>query len=401
MSWKTRLNVPLLFLPWLVPVHHEARGQQRPGDYRSVLASAQNDVIETQALRIEKLDLGQATVGENRFRAMVHNKTDQPVALAIDLRADPGLWLKKWQRQFVFEVDPGAERSVEATYLFPRMSAEARLRVRLGIAEPAEGGGTAIGNWFFRKYYPLGVGNEAADYDLSNFELRQTHHYDIHYLQGSLAAAEIQAIVTQRESAYRGIADLLGASYEGRIRLFFFPDEDTKRKETGHTGSGWAFSNFIIEVYNERTKLDPYHELVHILAGELGNPPALFGEGLAVYVSERLGADALRFLGHPGRKVDDVAGTYHRQGELIPLEELFAFTEIGSPESRPPIAYPQAASVVKFLVETYGIEAFRRAYGKLRSSSQSETIENNRRAFREVFGRPLPEVERAWLERLR
>jgi hypothetical protein len=58
---------------------------------------------------------------------------------------------------------------------------------------------------------------------------------------------------------------LLGVRSDLKIRLFFFPDEQMKG-ETGHQGTGWAFGNNIIEVYNEKTKLDPYHETAHILA---------------------------------------------------------------------------------------------------------------------------------------
>ena len=77
-----------------------------------------------------------------------------------------------------------------------------------------------------------------------------------------------------------------------------FPDAKSKKEETGNPGDGWAFSNNIVEVYNEKTKLDPFHELAHIISGEVGNPPAMLDEGFAIYVSEKLGTDALKYL-HP------------------------------------------------------------------------------------------------------
>jgi hypothetical protein len=48
-----------------------------------------------------------------------------------------------------------------------------------------------------------------------------------------------------------------------------------------------------------------------------------------------------------------------KEGQLIKLEELIKFTEIGLEKSQPPISYAEAASFVKYLIETYGAQKFR------------------------------------------
>src|SRR5262249_1333907 len=151
---------------------------------------------------------------------------------------------------------------------------------------------------------------------------------------------------------------------------------------------------------NERTKLDPFHELTHILAGKLGNPPAILNEGLAVYISERLGADALKYLGSPGKTVDRAAQDLVKDGKLIRLEELIGFTEIGSEKSQPSISYAVAASFVKYLIETYGAPKFRETFQKTQNSNAPNDVLRNAEILRQIYGRPLSNIEIEWLNKI-
>jgi hypothetical protein len=304
--------------------------------------------------------------------------------------------------QFLFLVWPAGERQIDAEYEFTRMSPEASLRVRFFFPQVAAGGVTNWGDNFFQKKFFVGRGNKAVDYDLSQrFLEHDSEHFRIYFFPSSLAARDLSAIATQRESAFRKISELLGVAYPEPIRLFFFPDGETKRRETGHTGDGWAFDRTIVEVYNEQTKLDPYHELTHILAGRLGDPPALFNEGFAVYVSELMGADALKALGSPGKKVDEAVLAHRSERKFIPLDKLFAFSDIGPEESQPAISYAEAASFVKFLIAKYQLEKFRQAYKSLVNSEDEATIHKNQQTFREIYGKLPSELEPEWLNGLR
>jgi len=120
-----------------------------------------------------------------------------------------------------------------------------------------------------------------------------------------------------------------GITGAGRIRLVLYPDSATKTSQTGHVGSGFASARTIIEIFNDSVQLDPYHEVAHIVGGERGSPPAVLDEGFAVYVSQSLGADALKYLGAPGATVSQVVCGYLRSGTLIPLGRLFRFTDRG------------------------------------------------------------------------
>lgn len=365
-------------------------------DYKSETSRARLEIAETPELRVWDLDLGEPAPGANVFHAAVKNRTGQPVTLSLDLRASPGLWLlPDWQRQIRIELHPHEVRLIEAHYEFPRMSVEGALRVRFARVVETNRGGVDVGR-FFEESFQVGVDNPAAMHPAAFFDSLATAHLDIYAWRGSIAAREIHAIGEQREAALEAIADELGVTFPDRVRLVFYPDSATKTDQTGHVGAGWAWGENIIEVYNDLIRLDPYHELAHVVARRLGDPPALLNEGFAAYVSERLGADAFEFLGHPGLTADQVACESAGVGELIPLDTLFRFTEIGSQASNPPVAYPQAASFVKFLVERYGIDTFRDAYRMLVNTDEPVGMLANEEAFAAIYGAAPDGLERSW-----
>ena len=376
-------------------------GQTPAKNFTSELVAARRQVIKTHDFEIKRLDLGLVSPRDNKFTAIVKNKTKSTLTIGLDLATQPGLWLRRrFQKQFVFEIRPNEQKQIEATYEFSRLTPEASLLVRFGIPALKANGSYEIKDVFFEKRYYVGEGNKAVDYDGSNFNKYETEHFDIYCYKGSLAERELATIKHLRESAYRQISDLLQVNYDRKIRLVFYPDGETKKQEIGHQGDGYAFANNIVEVYNEQIRLDPFHELTHILASKLGNPPAIFNEGFAVYMSERLGADALKYLGSPGKTIDRTTQEYLRDGKLINLEELIKFTEIGSEKSNWRISYPEAASFVKYLIETYGIEKFRKAYQQTKSSDDANEVRKNADILMRIYGKPLAEIEREWLAKL-
>jgi len=72
--------------------------------------------FETNTILIKNLDLGTVQRGLNKFSPVVVNKTESLVTLVLDLRADPGLWLCKSQRQFVYLLYPKQEQVLSAEY---------------------------------------------------------------------------------------------------------------------------------------------------------------------------------------------------------------------------------------------------------------------------------------------
>jgi len=235
---------------------------------------------------------------------------------------------------------------------------------------------------------------------LPKMETRRTDHFDLYYEKGSTAAREAERIASERESGYKAIRDLFAITGDIRIRLVFFEDQATKYRETGHQGAGWAYDNTVVEVFNSAQRLDPFHEVCHILTGNLGDPPALFSEGVAVYVSERLGAPALKELGGGALRVNDRVREIRSQGQSMTLDRVIRFTEIGSEESKGSVSYAEAASFVKFLLEEFGREKFLAVYKALKNSDDATVQEKNLSALRAIYGMSLSDLEARWLKSL-
>jgi hypothetical protein len=231
---------------------------------------------------------------------------------------------------------------------------------------------------------------------LPKMEKRGAAHFDIYYLKDSTAARDIDRLASQKDKGFEQICQFLEQTSSTRIRLVLFEDGRTKQQATGHQGAGWAYGNTIVEVYNEKEKLDPYHETTHILMSALGRPPALLNEGFAVYMSERLGAPALQSLSGGRATIYQRAGELKNKGEWIELRELLGYTEIGSPKSRPTIAYPEAASFVKFLIDTHGKDKFLQAYKALRNSSEANVRAENITKLEDLYGQPLQTLQQRW-----
>ena len=235
---------------------------------------------------------------------------------------------------------------------------------------------------------------------LPTMEKRNTKHFDIYYFKDSTAEEEIDQITEQKEKGFRQICRFLGKASDVRICMVFFENGKTKQMETGHQGVGWAYGSTIVEVYNKEQKLDPYHETTHILMRPYGAPPALFNEGFAVYMSELLGAHALKSLSGGLSTIYERARELRSKGEWIELEELITYTEIGSEKSQPPVAYPEAACFVKFLIDKYGKDKFLQSYKALKNSDDIKVHQQNIRKLTNIYGESLQRLEAQWLERI-
>jgi len=212
-------------------------------------------------------------------------------------------------------------------------------------------------------------------------------HFAVYYLEGDrYVETRIDGIAERREQSYGELAAKINPAFDDPIALFLFPDGASKLAYMGHEGDGLAFGRLLAEVFNEKTQLDPYHELTHIIAGTVGSPPALFNEGLAAYMQE----------GHRwnGYHVDAWSKAFAARGALWPLPKLFTFDDIGPSETKPGIAYPEAASVIGYLAGRHGFEKVMAAYKVLKNDP--DAVAANREAFTRIFGATVEEVEKAW-----
>jgi hypothetical protein len=231
---------------------------------------------------------------------------------------------------------------------------------------------------------------------LPQMQKHSTKHFDIYCFPNSTAYRDISTIAEARERGHSAICQFLGTEDKRRIRLIFFEDKTSKQVKTGHQGMGWAFGDTVVEVYNESEQLDPYHETAHILMRTHGNPPALFTEGFAVYMSEYLGAPPLKNLGGGELSLYARVKELAKQGQWITLGELLTYTEIGSEASRPRVSYAQAGAFVKYLIEQSGKDRFLEAYRTLKNSADTQVHRRNADDFKRIYGRSVDQLEPDW-----
>ena len=242
-------------------------------------------------------------------------------------------------------------------------------------------------------------GIDAQDWEqtlLPKLEKHQRGSLEIFYYKDSTASQDINLICSRRQAAIHQVSEFAGIEYSDTIRLVFFEDPKEKFLSTAHQGDGWAFGNTVVEVYNGQVKLDPYHEIAHIIMGQVGSPPAIFNEGFAVYISEHLGSNALKHLSGGEQTILARTRQLKEKGELIPLEELLGYTEIGSEESNSPVAYPEAACFVKYLSEAYGKDSFLKAYKSLKNSNNKQYQKKNLKILEKIYDKNIDALESDW-----
>jgi hypothetical protein len=334
---------------------------------------------------------------EGSVSVRVANTSGVPLLGAIDLRAEPGMWLgPAWQKQEFVHVPPGAERTVVADYRLAGISPEAMVRVRIGVPEEHAEGWIHVPTPIAVRRFGLGE-SAAASAFLNRFDRYETPNLEIFAVKGMFSPVELEELASVREAAVDELSRLLDVQPPPGARLVFYPDAASKTADTHHVGAGMTRGTTIVEIYSDSVRLDPYHELAHIMSGQIGWAPAWLNEGFAVFASEHLGADALGQLGSPGRTVDEATCGFHRAGELLPLMELLRLPDIGPQETRPNVAYAQAASFVGFLVQRFGFPALRDAYA---SMSPMAPAEANDEAFARAFGVTVQQANASWVERL-
>jgi len=365
------------------------------GSLAPVALAAQAPPADT-VLEVVEVAFDTARLGENTLRATIRNAGTMPVTAVMDLRAVPGMWMiPNIQRQTAVELAPGEGRVVEGTYAFQRMSLEATLRLRVGPGSRTEHGSYRVDRVDFEATYPVGADSPDAFDPADWFALTRRGPLEIYAWKRSPAERDVDAIASQRLGALEALEKLLDVPGPPRIRLVFYADEATKIEQTGHHGVGWATGTTIVEVYSDDVRLDPYHELAHVVAGDLGSPPSALAEGFAIYASEHLGADALEFLGYGGRSSDDVVCALAGTSDFIPLEDLLT-ADIGSDRTRSGREYAEAGSFVKYLIEGLGAERFRRAYTTLDGEARPA---ENLTSLRDLFGMDADLLQTGWLGR--
>ncbi len=205
----------------------------------------------------------------------------------------------------------------------------------------------------------------AAAGQLPGFVLAaQTPRISFYSRGEKVEAAKVERSVERIEKA-------LGQKLTGHAEYYRYSSAQELAAGTGHFAAGVTFTQ-TGQVHSTEAVHD--HELVHLVAGQLGNPGTFFQEGLAVA------------LGNEGRwqgeKVDKIARRYAKG-----LAKLMAQFEAVDTN----VSYPVAGSFVGYLVRTYGAEQVATFFKACGTNGTARDA-----AFAKTFGTTTGAAAQAW-----
>jgi hypothetical protein len=169
---------------------------------------------------------------------------------------------------------------------------------------------------------------------------------------------------------------LLGQELPGRAEYYRYGTPQEVAADLGEYATGVTLGS-LRQIHTVRRECH-VHEIVHLVAAQLGDPGPFFQEGLAVALSgSKWRGKTLAGVRLPAtwrrQKISVLAARFER----LPSE----------------VAYPVAGSFVAYLIKTYGVSrvaAYFRACGNAGAPRDD--------AFRATFGQGLDQAGAAWAE---
>jgi len=198
----------------------------------------------------------------------------------------------------------------------------------------------------------------------------QTEHFSF-YTRGEKVDAP------KAERFLEHVAEILGQPLDGRAEYYRYGSPEELAAGTGTYASGvtypWTHQIHSTEGFHA-------HEIVHLVAAQLGNPGTFFQEGLAV----ALGNESKWH----GQDVHKIA---KKLGRGITIDRLVTSFDHLDAET----AYPLAGSFMAHLIKVHGIDKvaqFFRASGPRGTDTEA--------AFRQSLGMSYQQADQEWLAAL-
>lgn len=196
----------------------------------------------------------------------------------------------------------------------------------------------------------------------------QTQHF-------SFYSRDNQKVEAEKSERYLAqVEQMLGQQIAGRAEYYRYATAQELAAGTGTYAAGLTLAH---SGQIHSTQAFHAHEIVHLVAGQMGNPGVFFQEGLAV----ALGNEAR----WQGKDVDSLARKAAGAARLSVVVARFESLEADT-------AYAVAGSFVKHLIKTYGLakvtEFFR--------ACPAKGAANTSAAFARTFGQSLDEAGAAW-----
>lgn len=213
-----------------------------------------------------------------------------------------------------------------------------------------------------------------------------SERFDLYYDPASLEPSEVERIIQDHEFRYHQIAAVLNSEPEGRVQSYLYPDPDAKAALTGarytNVAPVWLRQPQVHVLLDSYAAVFP-HELAHVFSRAFGLPMlnASFSVGLVEGWAVALEPPDGRPSPH-----EQVAVTLVKQQQsgqpTVGLTVASTLAPLGFWTGRGAVSYTTMGSFVQFLIEAYGIEAFKAVYAW-----------GN---WEDVYGKPVEELAEEW-----
>ncbi len=209
----------------------------------------------------------------------------------------------------------------------------------------------------------------------------------LYYITGTAAERDIASLGREADEESGAVEDQIGSKLDQRINLIFM---SRLVGQGGFTGSDIYVSYLDGNYIGNDTPILLHHEFVHYYDNVVGGAyrPSIFQEGLAVYLTGG------HFKPEPLKA---------RTAALLDLGWYIPLTNVADDfyHQQHDIGYLEAATMVKYLVDTYGWEAFNEFYRTIPAPNGQKDSAVIGTALREHFNISFSDLEAAYLAYLR
>lgn len=230
-------------------------------------------------------------------------------------------------------------------------------------------------------------------------------HFIVYYSGSQSGFAK--EVLYQAEKNYVGIARYFGYSrhsdfwtWENRVRIFIYPDLMSYKKATQMPSWSKGMANYTEKYIATYVESDTFledilpHEIAHLIfrdfVGFRSDVPLWLDEGVAQWAEL-----------NKRQRIQELMQWYKKQGMAFSLADMMRIDirQVAADKQQGNqfihLYYTQAASVVAFLIERFGIEPFAVFCRSLRDRATLD--EALKSAYPGRFGN-IDELENAWLE---
>lgn len=230
------------------------------------------------------------------------------------------------------------------------------------------------------------------DYLVYPFNKEESLHYIFNFQKNSLAEKNIKEIVKLKEEHHLKILSFLELDNNRKIDYYIYSSIQEKNLLMGDDSPGNAIweelennnpKKFEIHVvYNEKCRFIGEHEDTHLLSLPWGLSIYLFCEGLVQYMENT-------FL---NRDLYLAAKELMEEGKIYSID--FICNNNNWEHVEPTVIYPQVGSFIKYLIEYYGKENFKKVY---QNTSREKEITENLLEMEKIYQKNVNQLEKEWL----